>query len=303
MAMRWDVLESALWSAFDRTRYAVRGGRVLVPEAPVDVGKLILRAAGGRAEGREEILGMLEEYGIERDWYEEKGQDGIVELLENPNHVCWVLEERYGFEGVVGFEWDTIGPMSAGMSLASLDVGDGRAYVCVALGGDSGMGSVEAIAAVEPADSREAWSAFIRSLLAENGTTYGMTDGLFAALPDMLWNYRPELIAGEAVAEGARSWMEWAEDREGEGVWTELLTRVAVPDPRARALGLLGEAAEALREAKMREHTGDVEYLTRWLEEREEEAEEEGKALSEEQRAEIVREWFKLAYRERGQVV
>lgn len=77
-----------------------------------------------------------------------------------------------------------------------------------------------AVAAIEPQNSTEAFSAFFRSFISQNGTTYGVE--IFGSLPWETMNERPDLIPEEIVFKAYGEWMTWASRTEGPDVWRTL---------------------------------------------------------------------------------
>ncbi|MDQ7844557.1 MAG: hypothetical protein QN129_13535 [Armatimonadota bacterium] len=262
--MRWDLLAARLQGAFTVERLRARDGRILTPASgePLDLQELLLEAAEEGEEDDElgDLLAAL------------KGPEGAPEALE-------LLERRWATEVVMPFEWEGFGPISSSAQLRLLDVGDGQAYVLPVVE----EAPLRTIAAIQPGKAPRACAAFFRSLLQDNGNSYGID--LFGSLPSQTVNHRPDLVPTSAVLQGYWEWMRWAVEHIGPEVWTDLrdsvIDELVEPDPLQRSLRLLRQVP-----------LHDPDALGAWLEAQER----EGTELSEEDRLRIFQGYFSRSY-------
>lgn len=192
-----------------------------------------------------------------------------------PGSVSELLEEERAAIDLLGFSWDSLGPMSwaAGMEL----VGTGsRRYLCVW----DEVKSYRAVAAVEPWDDASAVSAAVSSYLSCNGRRHG--DGLFGSLPHEVTNYRPDLLPTPVVEQALFDYMQWAESVEP-GTWALLASE---------HYGLMVEPNHLQRSLDVLEMFGSLDL---------DEIVAESAAMPDHARQQLFAEWFETAYQVVGQ--
>jgi hypothetical protein len=248
--VRWDLVERRLETAFAMPRHEASAGRILVAVNALDLDEVLTEA---------------------RETREESGEHGApVELLE---------EER-SFGPVLGFEWQSMGPMSWYSTLRMVDLGGDQAYACICHEEAPSL----AFAAIRPKDEPGLWSALFRELVATNGSAYDV--GLFGSLPGETENFRPDLVPETVVRKAYRAWLDNVED----GWWglnEHIAAMRAYPDDlMQRALGPVEALAESLPPAD------DPEALDRFLEAPKRFAD----GLSEDARLRLLDEYFRNCY-------
>ena len=145
-------------------RFEGEGGRVLVPERPVDMDPL--------------VDPMYPDYDPDTwdpMWLTFNDDAGVTMAL----HLNWADEAPISWDAYVEC-----------LVLA------GRAYLLVPPDADIGR-EWQAIAVIEPADAITAWEAFVGDLLTSGGMSYGVE--MFYEWPTDLWNHLPDLIKQEAI--------------------------------------------------------------------------------------------------------
>jgi hypothetical protein len=200
-------------------------------------------------------------------------RDDWGDLDSSPGEVAEILDEHGARESLLGFYWESLGPMSwvAGMDL----VGTGRRrYVCVW----DEMASYRAFAAIEPWDDPIALAAAVSSYLAQNGRRHG--DGLFGSLPHEVTSSRPDLLPTPVVKQALLDYMQWAEAVEP-GAWSllaeEHFGRIVEPNHLQRSLDLM----ETM-------WTIDLDAI-----------EADSAAMSDDTRQRLFDEWFEVAFTDR----
>jgi hypothetical protein len=210
---------------------------------------------------------------LERAMTEEE-HDEHGDLESWPGNVSQLLDEADAEISLLGFYWESLGPMSwvAGLVL----VGTGRRrYLCV--WGETE--SYRAIAAIEPWVDPLALSAAVSSYLVENGRRHG--DWLFGSLPHAVTNHRSDLVPTAVVKQALFDYMQWAE-RVDPGAWSMLASehygRMVEPNHLQRSLDLL-ETMLSL----------DLDEIA-----------EESAAMPDHVRQRLFDEWFATAYEAAG---
>jgi hypothetical protein len=204
---------------------------------------------------------------------EERDEHGDLESW--PGNVAEVLNGVDAQISLLGFYWESLGPMSwvAGMII----VGTGRRRY---LGVWDEVESYRVFAAVEPWDDPTALSAAVRSYLVVNGRRHG--DGVFGSLPHEVTNQRPDLLPTTVVKQALFDYMEWAESVDP-GAWatfaSEHYGRIVEPNHIQRSLDIL-------------ETLPSLDSIGDWLED----LERESAAMSDEARQRLFDEWFTGTY-------
>jgi hypothetical protein len=203
---------------------------------------------------------------------DERDEHGDLESW--PGSVSQLLDEADAEISLLGFYWESLGPMSwvAGMVL----VGTGRRrYLCVW----DETESYRAVAAIEPWDDPLALSQAVASYLVENGRRHG--DWLFGSLPHEVTNHRSDLLPTSVVKQALFDYMQWAE-RADPGAWSMLASehygRMVEPNHLQRSLDLL-ETMFSL----------DLDEIA-----------EESAAMPDHARQRLFDEWFATAYQSSG---
>lgn len=253
--MKWEKLARDLESGFTVTTLQVPGGRVLVAHEPFNL---------------ELALAAIEETEDEERLAEDIGASDV-------------LRDKWPLQPFVSFDWSDVW----GMSIELLDIGTPRLYVC--LNQEAEGPAWRVIAALEPKDSPEVFSAFFKSLIESNGTAYRVE--MFGSLPTSTVNSRPELVPARAVKESYRAWMA----RAIPSLWVTLEDEVlkGVRDA-GHPMELFG-AVEELREALgATEKAAATEQMAEYGRKRDA----MGARLSEEDRHRILDVYFAMTYRE-----
>jgi hypothetical protein len=200
----------------------------------------------------------------------EDERDEHGDLEDWPGNVFQLLDEADAQVSLLGFYWESLGPMSwvAGMVL----VGTGRRrYLSVW----DEMESYRSVAAIEPWDDTLALSAAVASYVVENGRRHG--DWLFGSLPREVTNYRSDLVSTVVVKQALFDYMQWAE-RLDPAAWSMLASehygRIVEPNHLQRSLDLLETMSLV-----------DLDDIA-----------EESAALSDHARQRLFDEWFATAY-------
>lgn len=136
------------------------------------------------------------------------------------------LESVSGAYPFVRFEWhESQGQRSAALNLRPI----GRAGMLVCL--ETEESAPHAIAAAVVRQHRQLFSRFFLDFVARNGGDYGVP--LFSRLPALTVNHRPDFLPAEAIHDGYRKWIEWAETV-GSSPWHEIEADVATKLGRPR---------------------------------------------------------------------
>jgi hypothetical protein len=249
--MNWKLVDEALVEAFS------------VPH---------LYAGGGRGYGAEQpvILEEVMEQALETEEEREEFEDDPLALLE-----------EQGLVSLLSFHWQSIGPCVFSTFVSLLELGREHVFVIVR---DEWVGA-KVIARLEPAAEQRLVSAFVHSLIFENGEAYGYH--LFGSLPSETFNSRPDLVPRSILQDGYAWWMEWAEANHGPEIWATLEDQVVGPlfnDPYERAMGIL----------KSLPPLDEREAVRTWLEQERS----RGAQLPESSRALLLYEYFEHNYEE-----
>jgi hypothetical protein len=203
--------------------------------------------------------------------------DEYGDLAGWPGSVAELLDSVDARVPLLGFYWESLGPMSWVAGIVVVGTGQ-RRY----LGAWDETESYRVFAAVEPWDDPAALSAAVSSYLVVNGRRHG--DGLFGSLPREVSNHRPDLLPTEVVKQALFDHMEWAEGVHP-GAWamfaSEHYGRMVEPNHLQRSLDIL-------------ETLPSLDNIDAWFEE----LERESAAMSQEARQRLFDEWFATAYEE-----
>jgi hypothetical protein len=244
--MNWDEVEHELARAFEGKLDRIDEAVVVHLDSPL-------------------ALGPVLESALSEDERDEHG-----DLESSPGDVHELLVEADAQVSLLGFYWESLGPMSwvAGMVLVGRER---RRYLCVW----DETESYRAFAAVEPWDDSRALVAAVSAYLVCNGRDHG--DGLFGSLPHEVTSHRPDLLPTADVKQALFDYMQWAESVDP-GAWSLLAEehygRIVEPDHLQRSLDVL-------------ETMGSIDL---------DEIEADSTAMSDDARQRLFDEWFATAY-------
>lgn len=200
--MRWQKIEDALNRRFERQRLETESGR----------------AFAGRALDLDQTLGKAFETEEER------------EALDYESALD-VLQRQWPVKAVLGFEWQSLGPMVWFSTLGLLDVG-GRSYVYL----NHEERPLVVLGAIEPENDQATLCALFTVLCEKNEIE-------FWSFPSKTENYRPDLIPKSGVSRGYWAWLETGDpERRGWESIADLVQSKRVGEgPMEYALGALRE--------------------------------------------------------------